>query len=853
VPSGKQELPISHLLTGLEIIRCRLRAEEQPHQKKKGSGQEIKTVPMIRLFGLTICVIFISTSNAQITKGRISLSVQSEQKQAIENATAELLKPDSSLVKAAISDGAGNVLFENIPFGKYRVRSSMVHHIPTYSQEIVVSAENALVQLPPIILMSAGEIQGVTVEAKKPFIQRLTDRIVVNVENSIISSGSSALDVLERSPGVRIGQDDAISLAGKQGVIIMINGKNVPMSGEELGNYLRSLPSSAIERIDIITNPSARYDAAGNAGIIDIRMKKDQKLGVNGTVTAGYGQGIFPKANTGATFNYRSKKLNVFGNLNYNYGKYLNNITTQRYFYANNTYTGSYDQDNKINRIFNSSLARIGADYFAGKKTVIGILVTGNQFFVHRYGSNQSQVLDPTNQKISSFRTGADGNEDYQNYVVNFNFKHSFDSTGKELTADFDVAGYYRDWASLFSTGYYDKNDQPTRPLYLARSDQEGFTGINTLKIDYVHPVNKTMKLETGIKTSFVASDNDVLFYDQSSGIDEVDSSKSNSFNYDENINAAYVNLSKEWKKWSVQFGLRAEQTNIKTYQVFDKVAFDTTYLRLFPSLFINYKLKEDNTIGISVSRRIDRPGYNSLNPFKIFVDPSFYASGDPLIKPAFTWSTQLSYTRKQWNVSLDYSYTTNPLTYVLIPSETEDRVTIQTPINFYSAEYLSLNLNAPIRITKWWSMINNGNIYLAFNRGYIAKTVVNSKTINGQFSTDHSITIAKNWTGEVDFTFDSGNNTGVMRDKFYWILGAGVQRSLMSRKATVRVNVTDILWKQWPRFRSIYTNYHEYLYAIRDTRVANLTFTYRFGKNTVTQARRRTTASEEERRRAGS
>lgn len=802
---------------------------------------------------LPIYILSMLSATAQNSSGKISVTIKNDQQLAAENATVELLKPDSSLVKAAITDKAGIAEFDRLAYGNYLVKATLVGHAVFYSDPLTVSAAQPAIQAPAIILTRASaEMQGVTVSAKKPFIQRLTDRIVVNVENSIVNAGSSAMDVLERSPGVRVGQNDAISLAGKPGVIIMINGKIVPMSGEELGNYLRSTPSSAIERIDIITNPSAKYDAAGNAGIIDIRMKKDQKLGANGTLTATYGQGRYPKQNSGATFNYRSKKLNIYGNLNQGYGKHFNNILTDRYFFTNGNYTGSYDQDNQIYRIHNFLSGRLGVDYYINRKTVVGVLFNSSGYWVDRFGDNKSIVLDQNNSKQSSFLTRADGEEDYGNYVTNINVKHTFDSTGKELTADFDFGSYTRDWESFFSTGYFDASDFPTQPLFKVRTKQDGFTSINTLKIDYVNPFKKNIKLETGIKTSFVKSDNDILFYDRSNGPDELDSSQSNKFRYKENINAAYFNLSKEWKKFNLQVGVRAEQTNIETLQVFDGTTFDTTYLRLFPSAFFNYKLKEDQTIGVSVSRRIDRPGYNSLNPFRIFVDPSFYAIGDPLLKPAFTWSYELSYTRKQISIALNYSHTLYPLTYVLMPSETQDRVTIQAPVNLASFDYFGVNFNTPIRITKWWNVINNGNIYYGYNKGYIASTVVDSKTLNAQFSTNHNITIKDGLTAEVNFNFDSGNNTGIFKDQFYWILGAGVQKTLFAKKATLRFNVTDILYRQWPRFRGIFTNYQEYLEARRDTRVAYITLTYRFGKNTVQQARRRTTASEEERRRAG-
>ena len=312
-------------------------------------------IPVLLLF------VFAEAQNTQ--KGKLTLAVVSDQQQPLENATVEVLrKKDSILVKAGITDQAGIAEIENIKLGDYLLKISMVNYTSTYSY-FSLTAQQADITLPKITLQpKTTQLDGVTVTGRKPFIQKLIDRIVVNVDNSIVSSGSTAMDVLERSPGVTVGQNDVISMAGKAGVIIMINGKIVPMTGEELGNYLRSLPSTVIERIDLITNPSARYDAAGNAGIIDIRMKKDQRLGFNGTFTANYGMGYYPKTGAGNTFNYRSKKVNLFGNLNYNYSNNFNNLITRRDFFENGIHQGAYDQDNMIRRYINSTGARVGAD-----------------------------------------------------------------------------------------------------------------------------------------------------------------------------------------------------------------------------------------------------------------------------------------------------------------------------------------------------------------------------------------------------------------------------------------------------------------------------------------------------------
>jgi hypothetical protein len=285
---------------------------------------------------LTLIILFISSFiMAQTTgRGKITGKIMDEQQKPVEGATAELLRAkDSALVKVAISNKAGVIEFESIRFGSYIVRTTYVNHERSFSSVITLSADDNAITLADVSLKPAAkELQTVQVTGRKPFIQQMTDRIVVNVENSVINAGSSAFDVLERSPGVLIDANDNISMRGKAGVIIMIDGKPSPMSGSDLVNYLRSLPSNAIERIELITNPSARYDAAGNAGIIDIRMKKDQRFGTNGSFTAGYGQGIYPKANAGINFNYRNKKVNLFGGYNYSYRMNLNHLLLDRTF-----------------------------------------------------------------------------------------------------------------------------------------------------------------------------------------------------------------------------------------------------------------------------------------------------------------------------------------------------------------------------------------------------------------------------------------------------------------------------------------------------------------------------------------
>jgi outer membrane receptor protein involved in Fe transport len=623
----------------------------------------------MRKFTLFISLILIASFARAQQNGKISVTVFNDQNLPVENATVELLRSkDSILVKTALSDKSGLTEFENIKFNSYILRAAAVGLNTTYTNSFALNESQTLVQLPSISLkqMPASQLQNVTVSAKKPFIQKLTDRIVVNVESSMLNAGSTAIEVLERSPGITLGQNDNISLRGRAGVIIMIDGKPTPMSGQDLANYLRGLPSSAIERIDIITNPSAKYDAAGNSGIIDIRMKKDQRFGTNGTFTAGIGQGKYPKANTGATLNYRNKKVNIFGNYNYAYRENLNHLIINRNFYDNGVFKGSDDKDNYGHQSFNSNTARIGADFFPSKKTIIGFVVNGTLNGFDRKANMTTIVNNEQNQPDFKFLSLGTNNDHFKNAVSNINFKHTFDSTGKELTADLDYGIFKSSSLTRTTSSFYNLDNTPKTEDDILDGDQRGDLRFKTGKIDYVNPMKKGAKLEAGFKTSFVSSDNDAKFWQILSGGPEVDSGKTNRFFYNENNNAGYVNFSKQYKKFDFQLGLRGEQTNLKTRQVQGDKRYKNDYFRLFPSAFFNYKLKEEQTLGISVSRRIDRPGYSQLNPFLFQIDPSIYGTGNPFLKPQMTWSYEMSYTVKSLNFTIGYSYTTVVQTVVL-------------------------------------------------------------------------------------------------------------------------------------------------------------------------------------------
>lgn len=793
--------------------------------------------------------LLLTAMSLRVAGQSLTIRITDEEQRRVDGATIELLKTtDSSLFKAGVTDSTGEYVFTDIPRENWLARVSHVR------SATVMSAVPASVQMHEITLTRlSGNLQEVTVMAKKPFIQKLHDRLVVNVAGSIVETGSSALDILERSPGVTLNANENIILRGRSGVIVMIDGKPTNLSSSDLVAYLRGLPSSMIERIDLITNPSAKYDAAGTSGIIDIRLKKDQRLGANGTFTAGYGQGVYPKANTGVSFNYRSRKFNVYGNYNYNYRKGLNHLFVHWDFFNNGAISGGYDQDFFGRFPSNTNIARLGVDYFLSAKTTIGVLYAGNFNRFRRTNDNKTTALTAGNEADYVSLTNTYGKNVFDNGIYTLNLRHLFDSTGREFTIDADYGTYDNLALTDFTSRYFSPDGVKIRPNYVQSSDQRGLLTIRTVKSDYVHPFRKTWRLEAGIKSSYVTADNDLKFYDASSGVREVDARRTNRFIYDEYINAGYLNLRTEFKKWDVQVGLRAENTRIKGRQVVNNQQFDSSYLQFFPSTFVNYKAGGETVIGLSLSRRIFRPDYSALNPFVYFVDPSLYSTGNPSLKPEFTWSYEASYSRKGVVITAGYAHTKNIINVIVNQADTNRMVSVQQILNLNSSDVYNVQAVVPFQMRKGWQVNTTSEVFYNDFKGTVSNTTLTNGGVGFSIDVNNQFMFGKGWSAELSARYRSRMRQAFMILRDQWGINAGVQKQVIKNKGTVRLNVTDIFWTNLPRASTHYVASQEHWHAYRETRVVNLNFTYRFGNNKVQAQRRQSAASEEERRRAGS
>ena len=790
-------------------------------------------------------------------KGQLSGQVKDASGKPLEFVSLMLVKAgDSTLVKGDVSDASGKFRFENVTEGSYRVVATQLGFEKLHSEVIRLDAAHAQITLPDLVMTEANKLLNeVTVTAKKPFIEQQIDRTVLNVENSIVASGNTALEVLEKAPGVTIDrQNDQIQLKGKQGVVVMIDGKQTYLSGQEVTNLLKSTPSDNIEKIEIITNPSSKYDAAGNSGMINIRMKKNKNFGTNGSATVGVGYGRFEKTNHSLRLNHREGKINVFGSYSYHYNRSFQENELNRIISYENR-VSYFDQVSSRPNWFNGHNYRAGLDYFLNQKSTLGVLVSGfsnnwNQDDALNYTVIRNEAglvtLRPTTAvMVKNQRTNLTGN---------LNYKYDFNGKGRELTADVDYSRFVGDSYNELSTRFTNGNGNADRPTEQTRNTMPSIIDIWAFKADYVHPTKNGGKWEGGIKSSFVQSDNNLVFDNFGDAGWVLDLTKSNQFKYQENINAAYLNYAgKLSKKTSLQMGLRMEHTHSKGNSVTLNRIVDRNYPDWFPTFFLSRQLDTNQVLNLSYSRRIDRPNYQDLNPFVFYLDPYTYQQGNPYLKPQYTHSLQLTHVYKSsFSTTLGYSRTTDVIVREVPGQIPEKNITFVTADNLATQDNVNLTLSFPVPVTKWWRMQNNLTLtYNKYHSPYLGEQYqVDILSWNAYVS--NSFTLGKGFSAELTGWYNSAGLYGFFSTQPMGAFSLGVQKSLFGKKGTLKLNLNDPFWLN--QFRGA-TQYQDINFTVRsrwESRIARLTFTYNFGNQNVKAARQRSTGTEAERNRAG-
>lgn len=756
---------------------------------------------------------------------RFSLSgnIDSEQKNQVE---IHLFNAENTLVKTEIADQNGKFSFEDLASGNYNLRVNRNGN-EVYKSENISLTQNFTL---PSISLNEKLIEAVTITKAKPYIERQDGKMILNVENSITATGNSAFEVLEKAPGVSIDTNDNISLRGKGSLLVQIDGKNTPMTGTELANYLRGIPSSGIEKVEFITNPSSKYDAAGTA-IINIKLKKEQRRGTNGSVSTSLGMGRYVKNNNSFSINHRNKKVNVFGNYSFAYREAFNQLYLDRNFYENGIFEKAYVQDNFLKMNFRNHIAKVGMDYYANDKNVLGFSVglISNKF--NPMSNNETVVFDENYLRESTFNTKSKNRDHWKNFSMNLNHKYTIDSLGSELSSDLDFINYSNISLQNFDTRNFNLAGMMTGSPYLLNGNLDGNLNIYSLKTDLTKVFKNDWKLESGFKTSFVKADNDLQFFDVSSGIPDVEEEKTNHFIYEENINAVYGNVIKNWENFKVNFGLRMENTNVTGTQMVTNQINKKNYTQLFPSAVFSYDLNEKNNLEINFSRRISRPNYRQLNPFKFYLDPTTYQTGNPDLNPETTMNYEFTYSLdSKYFATLSYSKTSNSITDVLKPViEDGEKVIVQTNENLNSASYFSLNLIAPVKVNKWWDMSNSANFYFGSYTGNIAETPIkNQGNFTFSLNTINSFKLGKGFSAELTANYKARELYAYMDLKPMWFLNIGAQKKF--KNSTLKFSFNDIFFSSNPKARNVYSSYIENFVVERDSRVMTLSYTYNFG-----------------------
>ncbi|MEO6253955.1 MAG: outer membrane beta-barrel protein [Ferruginibacter sp.] len=760
---------------------------------------------------------------------------------------------DSSLVKTAVTNNNGSYEMRAIKPGRYFVSSSVVS-MQKASSAVFEVKENETVTAPVLTAQpSAKSLSGVTITTQKPMVEVKADKTILNVEGTINAVGNDGLELLRKSPGVMVDKDDNLSLAGKNGVRVYIDGKPSPLAGSDLAAYLKSLQSSQIESIEIITNPSAKYEAAGNAGIINIRLKKNLTIGTNGSVNAGYNIGIYARYNAGFALNHRNTKVNIFGNYNFNEGINEFSIKSKR-----TSPDSIFDQSNTIiNHNKGSHNFKTGLDYFINKKSTIGVVVNGN------IGNNETltegplKIYDAPTYTLDRTSIGKGDNKSKRTNVnFNGNYRYAV-AGGSELNIDADFGIFNLRSNQLQPNDYYDASGTF---LYNSSNLMVSPTDIRiySLKVDYEQNFKKG-RLGYGAKIGFVNTDNN---FDRKSVEPGKTSSENNLFTFNENINAGYVNYNRAFKGFMIQAGVRVENTNSKGHSTgtinngipnsFDS-SVKRNYADVFPSAAITFNKNPLNQWGLTFSRRIDRPAYQDLNPFEFRLNDYTSMKGNTQLRPQYTNSFGITNTYKyKLNTRLNYSHVKDM--FAMLP-DTSGQKSVNTKKNLATQDIVSFNISYPFQY-KWYSFFTNMNSSYSRYKAKLPDLAgnirnVDLKATSVSFYMQNSFKLGKGFTAELSGFYNSPSVwQGSFKSKSIYSIDAGLQKTLFKGKGNIKVAVGDIFNSLKFRGDSDFAGQQNTFYGKPESRQFKLSFTMRFGSTQIKAARQRKSAIEEENKR---
>jgi iron complex outermembrane recepter protein len=686
--------------------------------------------------------------------------------------------------------------------------------------------------------------EAATVVAKKPFIEVQVDKTVLNVQSDITSQGSTVFEILQKAPGVVVTGDDNIGLSGKGSVNVLIDGRPTQMSARDLANYLKATPGGNADKIEIITNPSAKYDAQGSAGIINIKFKRNKNLGTNGNFSSSYTQNVHNRNDATLNLNSRGKKTNVFGNMGMSNSQQHTTGGLSRVIYGN---VIKYFENSTVDQErYRGQNFRLGADYYLNKKSTLGLLIVGNNAVDKMNTPGETLIKNSSKQLDSSVSTFNSNRNKAVNQTYNLNYKYE-DTLGNEWNADADYTRFRSTINTRISSSLLNKNGlvyDAKQNLLNTQTDID----IYSFRVDYVKTMKRiNAKLEAGVKTNFVDTRNDLQAQKNKGNTLVADSGRTNMFEYKENVNAAYINFGKQAGKFEYQLGLRLEQTNINGLsRDISKASTknpDTSYLNLFPSAFVKYTLSEKSQLLASFSRRLNRPNYQSMNPFEAVLDIYTAEKGNPYLRPEYSNNYELKYVYRG-AASLGIGYTTTQDVIETIASQQGEK-TFAAPQNLATKRSWYAQFNLPVPVTKNYFLYTGFTIFRNQYLAQIPEGRVNQAAWGASGYMSHNLTLKKGFRLQLNGWLSAPGVEGIAKVKPLGSLNLGLQKSLLKDRLQLRASFNDLFntqrYEQTARLNTIdYTYFRKW-----ESRGFTIGLNWKFGNNNVKQARERNIAED--------
>lgn len=820
----------------------------------------MKIVLQTFLFALVSCI----TLNAQNGTSIIG-SVKNSEGESLSWATVALYKSeDSSLVKVEYSDESGKFLIEGLYEGRFFMNVNYVGLSTRVLNDISLKSGENLDIGELRMEASSSDLAEVVVATTRPLIELRPDRTVFNVEASVTAAGLDGLELLRRAPGVMLDNNDNIQIRGKAGVIVQIDGKTNFLNPEQLADFLRSLNASDIERIEVITNPSARYDASGNSGIINIVTKRARGLGTNGAVsiTGSYGRQF--STNTSLNLNHRNENFNLFGSLGGGHSRWENGLDLYRL--QNNRI---FDQSQRQVGRSNPVNARIGMDYHLLPNHTIGVLISGSTRLGEGIHNSRSQTtISPIAQPhlIDSVLIAQNRSEiDRSNTAFNLNYRFTDSERGRELSVDLDRALFRNKNLAFQPNEYFNSDLSEKLSENNFRTTAPSDIDIHSFLVDFDQKLGENYRMSAGVKYTGVKTDNEFNFYRiLSDGEEERDAGRSNHFIYDERVSAAYLSLGGPIiENLSFQAGLRMEHTRSvgdlrrdpgQESRPEDYVK--RNYTDFFPSGSLNWQLHPMHTLNFSYSRRLNRPNYQELNPFEWRIDELTFRKGSPFLRPFYSNSFEIRYGAFQMvSLTASYTKTTDRITDIVEASPDEPDRSFINYRNLATQNHYSIGISSPTPFFQWWNGFVNLNIYKS---QYIADFP--------EYGFDVSTPVAVNLYAEQNFSLSPTTSfeiSGWYNSSAIWgggwvtspqgSLNVGVQHRMFENRATLRVSFSDLLnTASWSSTGDAVPGLNVVASGYWDSRQLRVNFNYRFGSNEIRSSRQRRTGIEDEKGRVG-